>query len=325
MRLLTAAAALALAVLPGWATIAQASPLELKQVSADAKWVAHLDVDALWEMTVVEKGWQKMLETRENAKQRLSDLRDRIGMDITKDIHAVTAYGTEMRPEGAVLIVNAKVDKQRVMELAERAPDHEVDKYRTHEIHTWTTRQRGQTRTVAASFYKPDIVVLAGSTKSLELALDVLAGREPGIFPDSPLSGKVAAGTVAMLRVAGLSEAELPGRLQMLRQVKSLRFAAGENKSDMFLRAEAEMNDTETAGRAKTMLEGFRAMAEGAIRDNPDARKMLDALKVTSDGKTLTLEWSASAEEIWKMADEFAERAAERRAMRRSRAPKEGI
>jgi hypothetical protein len=85
------------------------------------------------------------------------------------------------------------------------------------------------------------------------------------------------------------------------------------------------MNDAETAGRAKTMLDGFRAMAVGAIRDNPEAKKMIDAMKVTSDGKKLKMEWSASADEVWEMADEFAERAAERRAMRRNRTPKEGI
>ncbi len=33
-----------------------AAPLELKQVAADAKWLAHLDVDAIRASTVAQKG-----------------------------------------------------------------------------------------------------------------------------------------------------------------------------------------------------------------------------------------------------------------------------
>jgi len=42
----------------GFAGLAQASPLDLKQVSAEAKWAAHLDVDAL----MASKSMQKVRE-----------------------------------------------------------------------------------------------------------------------------------------------------------------------------------------------------------------------------------------------------------------------
>ena len=38
--------ALAVAVVLGFVAVVRAEPLDLKQVSADAKWAAHLDVDA---------------------------------------------------------------------------------------------------------------------------------------------------------------------------------------------------------------------------------------------------------------------------------------
>jgi len=158
----------------------------------------------------------------------------------------------------------------------------------------------------------------------LRSGLDVLAGKQPGVFPDSPLSGKVAPGTALMMRVSGLSEAEVPGRMQMLRKINLLQVAMGEDDGKMFIRADAEMADTETVEQATAMIGGLRALATQATAENEQAKKLLGAVKVSSDDKTLTIKWSMPADELWEMADDFSDRAAERRSQRRPGGSEDG-
>ena len=91
MRLLKIASGLALVL--GLAAAANAAPLDPKQVPAEAKWLMHVDVDAMRQATVVQKAWKKGLEMHKEAQQHLDKLKTAIGMDICKDLHGVTAYG----------------------------------------------------------------------------------------------------------------------------------------------------------------------------------------------------------------------------------------
>ena len=141
---------LALAAGLGFVAAARAEPLNLAQVPADAKWVGHVDVDAVWASTVVKKAWKKGLELRKDAQARLDKLRERIGMDITKDVHGLTAYGKEPGKETGVLIVHAKLDQKFLLDKAEKAPDHKVEKFESYDLHSWTAKHHEHTRTVWA-------------------------------------------------------------------------------------------------------------------------------------------------------------------------------
>ena len=139
---------LALAAGLGWTAAAQAEPLDLAQVAADAKWVAHLDVDALRASTVVEKAWKKGLEMHKDAQAHLDKLREKIGLDICKDVHGLTAYGKEPGKHTGVLIVHAKLDQKFLLDKAQKAPDHKVTKFESYDLHSWTAKHHGQSRTV---------------------------------------------------------------------------------------------------------------------------------------------------------------------------------
>jgi len=58
-KMLLLGVGLALAAGLGWTASARAEPLDPAQVSAEAKWLAHLDVDAMRASTVVQRAWKK--------------------------------------------------------------------------------------------------------------------------------------------------------------------------------------------------------------------------------------------------------------------------
>ena len=62
--------AIAMSAVLGLATIGRAEPLDLKQVAAEAKWVMHVDVDALRASIVVQKAYQKCLEMHKDAARK---------------------------------------------------------------------------------------------------------------------------------------------------------------------------------------------------------------------------------------------------------------
>ena len=186
MKLVGISVALALAVVLGFACLVQAAPLDLKQVAADAKWLVHVDVDAIRASTVVQKGWDKCMAMDKNAEKHLDMLRDHIGMDLRTDLHGMTFYGKEVGKETGVLIVHAKADQHKLLEMAKMAPEYKVVKSGLLEIHTWTHKHGKMTVTVAGAFVKPDVMVFASCPEELKAALAVLAGKCTASAPIRP-------------------------------------------------------------------------------------------------------------------------------------------
>jgi hypothetical protein len=304
---------IALAVVLALAAASQAAPLDLKEVAADAKWLGHLDVDAIKASTVVEKAWHHAMSMHPDAKERIDDLSKKIGMDPRKDLHGITCYGKQIGQHEGVMIVHAKVDRKLLLEKAEKAPDHKVTKYGRYDLHTWTAKGPKGEHPAAGAFFGPEVLVFAGSLDDLRAALDVLGGKAASVGSSSPLAGNVLPGTTVLFRVSGIAEAKLPEKAVLAKQTESFRFATGEYKGESFFRAKAVMTNTKVVDQVKAMIEGARAAANLFCPD-PDAKKMINAAKVTSDGTTLNIAWSASANDVWSLLEKHAKAMAERRA-----------
>ena len=150
----------------GWVGLVRAEPLDLKQVSADAKWVAHIDVDAMRASTVLQKAHEQMLKQHPEAEKHLTEVREMWKFNPCTDMQGATFYDTQIKKGSGVAIVYAKVDQQLMLEKAKQAPEHRVVTYGNYELHSWThakgsKHQRGMTGT----FYKPDVLVLATRSK----------------------------------------------------------------------------------------------------------------------------------------------------------------
>jgi hypothetical protein len=303
-------------------SMAQAAPLDLKTVAADAKWLIHVDIDALHASTVFQKARETCLAEHKEIAERLDKLPELIGMDPRNDLHGVTAYGMQIGKHEGVLIVNAAVNRKVLLEKAEKAPDHKVLKQGGYEIHTWTHKDHGGSHTVAGAFFKPDVLVFSHCPVELQSALDVLAGKKPSAGSDSPLAGRIPTGTSVLMRVAGIAEAELPGKAPPLaKQIESFRFVIGENEGKSFFRAKANATSTETVGLLKAVVDGGVALAKLHTAKDDLAKRMVDAVRVTVDGKTLTLLWSSPASDVWEMMQKHAKWMAEKRAKSGKLAP----
>ena len=227
---------MAMAVVLGLAAVGRAEPLELKQVAADAKWVMHVDVDALWASVVVQKAYRKCLEMHPDAEKKMDVVCGMVGMDPRKDLHGVTVYGKDTNKEHGVMIVHANVNQTLLLAMVAKAPDHKATSYGSYELHSWTHKGwKKESHTMTGVFYKPNMMVFAGCGEAVKAALDVLDGKSAGITgKESPLAGRTLPGSIFVARASAIDPKT---RCPVLKQAESFRVALGENKGESFYRA----------------------------------------------------------------------------------------
>jgi hypothetical protein len=246
---------------------------------------------------------------KDHAGQHFDTIRDKIGIDLRKDLHGITVYGPDADKTHAVAIVFSTVNQQLLLDKAQRATDHKVTKHGDIDIHSWTQRHVGKSETAAGAFYKPDVLVFASSPNGVAAAIDVLDGKSPGITDaKSPLGGRPPAGATLVVRSTAIPEA--PKSL-VLKEIESFRIALGENVGRSFYHASAVMKSPEAAAQFKAINDGLKALAALRFSGDADVTKLIDGLKTTVSDKTLLVRWEASVDDVWKVVEKIGKKAAE--------------
>jgi hypothetical protein len=289
------ALAIALSTLTGGA---MAAPLDLKQVAADSKWLAHVDVDALRASTVVRNAWHAATEKHKDIQAKLILAGGMLGMDLTKDIHGLTFYGKTIGKPQGVVIVAGQFDPTRLAALGAILPGRELATHGDYKIASWKHDCHGHPCTTAGTMRGKDQIVMAGSVDDLKAALDVLDGKAAGLTADSPLAGNAPPGTSFLLRVQGIKDADLPCKIPLVKETESFRMVAGEQNGQSFIRTRHTMTDPSVAALALQVVEGRKAEAALLLPDEL-GRKFMAAMAPKVEGSTITVLWSASADEVW--------------------------
>ncbi|MBN2475444.1 MAG: hypothetical protein JXB62_12605 [Pirellulales bacterium] len=289
-----------------------AEPLDRGQVAADAKWLAHIDFDAAKNTKTAQRVHDRWLGLQQ-AKWGLQLIRSTTGMDLARDLHSISAYGTRFVPQSGVVIVRAKVDRQSLLNLLEREPSYRTSTYGDYTLHNWQTRKDDPQasdgkQTLTGCFYGPELIVLGQDAAEVRTAIDVLDGDAPGLAGgDSPLSANVPPGTAFEAKVTGLAdlaEAEVPFVSPLAHQCRFLALAAGEHEDKVFVQARYEGRSTEVATRVGNIVQGLRALAELQHGDNENAMAALGALKVTVAEKTVTVDWRMPADVVIELIED---------------------
>ncbi|HLA84415.1 MAG TPA: hypothetical protein VJL29_06450 [Thermoguttaceae bacterium] len=307
-RFLLAAVALALVVPASWA-----GPLDVRQISADARWVAHLDVDALRTTQAAEQ-YLKPLLAKERAQAGLQKLREAGGFDLAADLHGVTLYGTRFEPRRGVVIFHADAVETRLVAFLETQPDYKTTEYGRHAVHSWTDRHSGS-HTVIGCLYRPGkssdesvqeplLVLIAHNPSDMRRAIDVVDGKAASLDgDDSPLvAGAEQRASkkpvVVMLGAGGLAEAALPLKSPVLRQCDMLNVVLGETDGEAFLACRLAAKSDEGAKNIEQVVQGLLAMGRLAGDANENLKKVLETVELSLDGKTVELRWHGQAADV---------------------------
>ena len=111
-----------------------AAPLELKQVPGDAKWVVHVDFDALRASTVVQRLHKLAVAKHPGAEVMCNTMKALSGIDPRHDLHGATFFGNKLVPHQGTLILHASMDKAKITALGEKLPHREIGRASCREI-----------------------------------------------------------------------------------------------------------------------------------------------------------------------------------------------
>lgn len=291
-------------LLPTWAivvvlgAVAQAEPLITKQVAADAKWLVHADVDAMKD-AAVPRTVGTILLGLPGAAENLKKFSYAIGMDPAEHLHNVTIYGWRYAEDRGVVVVQAEVNQPRLTAFLKTRPGYRAESYGDHTLMAWTENQgRKNEHATTGCFQRPNVMVFGRDPEEVRKALDVLDGSSPGLAEGgSLLAGQAPDGTMLEARALDLGDAKLPFKSPLVRKSKFLSVALGEHQSEAFAVARVVTESAEVANQVRAVLEGLLAMAELQFDSDPQMTKLVQAVIVSTNDETVTVECRGPADD----------------------------
>jgi len=286
--------ALALGAAATW-TVA-AAPLQKARVAADARWVVHLDVEALLATAVGQTLVREALGPRLDGPS--GALKQQLGFDFDwRRIRSVTLYGSEFagpeQPHG-VMLVDTDMDVAQGLEAA-LAKLAAVGHNGARELQRLEDGASPLYCVKGQLFVAPTrgAPVIVGKARDATLrARKVLAGDAPNLdaapgFGEFCQAGK---GFFFLAAAQGFSEAApFPPQAQVLKLADGLRFNLGEFAEEVRANLALSTRTPESARQIQQIVQGLLALAMLSQADNQDLQSLLQGTRVTLDDKIVTL------------------------------------
>jgi hypothetical protein len=276
----------------GMAGLVHAAPVDLKQVSADAVWLAHLDADAMRASTVWDKRYARHDEKCRAIAAACDELREASQVfNAARDLRSITLYGPRFAADSGVAIVRANFDEAMLKVLAEaikKQPDYRSVKHGRHGLHAWTHAKGTQhEHPLAVCFAKPDLLIVGASSDNVTRALDVLDGVKPNIVnKGSPLAYPMPIETLFVARAVGPWTDVFSAQSPILQRSRWIGVALCEKDSEKdgkkvkeaFLTADLAARDSKVAEELRSVIEV--ALTEALATDDADVADVINTLEV---------------------------------------------
>ena len=287
-----------------------AGSLQPEQVSAKAKWVVHLDVEALvgsgLGQYLVARGKQK----HKDAEAKLKEFTASFGFDPLKDLQSVTLYGETFGPAAGVAIIRGRYDKDKLLKLLADNQDHKELKYGERVLHRWSQSPEGKDDDGMriGAFYSDEVVVIARTEAVLKKAIDVLAGEQASLAKqESSLLPEAPEGTFLIAAADGFTAPEgVAPTAAVLKKLTGGTAVVGQNGDTVFPKVSRKCKNEEDATRIRKMVEGLLAFVQmsqepaGAPVGNVPAEvaAILADAKASATGNTVLLEVSTALADL---------------------------
>ena len=279
--------------------VAGAKPFDPRQLSAQAKWFVHADVDQFKKTRLGKFA----LQQTESFSKVLKPLELMLKMEFRKDIDGLTLYGTGQGEAEAAVIVHGKFDRKHLTALA-KTDEFMVlfgdIKHREHVIHRKEDKEGAHYFCLKMNH----TLLMSDGLKTLRGALDVLDGKADHLKPDSIVT-KATAGKHPFFLV-GLVDFEALGELdadsKVFEKMKSLCFTLGEAEDNIQGRLLVQPRDRKTGEQILQIFKGMVAMVQILPEENDTElqklKQFVEALKFELKESFVTVNWKQPVQAI---------------------------
>jgi hypothetical protein len=272
--------------------LARADALNKQHVSADAKWLVHVDCDYLRQTKVGEFLFNRFLapkiaEVGASFKLDASNLVQRIS--------SLTAYGTDFKkgPDAnGVLLINSDAETQKALEgllVAQMLADTNGPVQKISEADAPALYSFGGQVFIAPQKGGP--IVISKAEDQVETARELLAGKGQSLAASKNLQ-TLAPASDSFFFVAAAEALELPklpAEAKILQMAEGVRVALGEKAERVFLDLGLRAKTSEVTKEIQQVIEGMVALVKISQAENTELMDLAKSTKVTSSNQLVSL------------------------------------
>ncbi len=285
------------------------APLERSQVAADAKWLLHLDVEALLK-SQLGAGLTKAV-----VAEAGDDLKEDAGLDlpaIIRNTGAIMAYGTDYKSgkdgKGILIWQGSKEIEQIasafLVQQAEAAKagagNVKVVRSGSQPVYAFGDDMHVQVRPGGG-------LILGRTVAQIDDATQVLDGRAPSLKDRATFAeySALPGGFFFLALAEGFNQnAEVPPQASVLKLADGGRIALGEADGKLRLQLTLKAQSEEVTQQIQQVVQGLLAIVTMTQTEAPELQEMIRGTKVNADGKRVTVDLTIPTEAALKQINE---------------------
>ncbi|MBN2590215.1 MAG: hypothetical protein JXA96_10170 [Sedimentisphaerales bacterium] len=260
----------------------------IERIGLDANWFAQFDC-GLFLKSVSGEAIKKHL-TELDVEKRLEDFAIYFGFNPLEDVQNVMLYGQGNDRDKAVLLIEGKFNKERLLALVGMNAEFKEIVYDDITIQQWretdkNVQQSAEGRMIYGCFFRDDLIMLCSGLSCLKDAIDVMKGTRKStseeIFKDSLLLD-----SNVFLHIAAKDIAQLLGdepNAAVLKQTEQIIIGVGQDSENIFACVKLKAKSQETARNISKLVDGIIALLSLAGDEQPELAKIGQMIKLTTD------------------------------------------
>jgi len=297
MKIMTRAGVCAVSICLLLACTAWAGPFRANDVAADAKWVAHIDVQELVSSQIGKFFLEQM--DKEGDLAKIEAFGTIVEFNPMEDLYSVTAYGTDFEEEEGVAILKGRFDAEKIEALMTTEGSLEKRSHEGCKLLKWFDGDE----TFYVCFFKPEVIIFSNSVKLVENAVSVMNGDLDRLRDGGALDGMYSLPDGTFLSASAYEFENLipddESHADLLKKAKKVFVLVGECEGSNFVKVILQVQDRETAEMIYDIGKGLKAVGSliGGIEE-PELAELIKAVDLNLNGKKIILQISKPTTEL---------------------------
>ena len=282
----------------------QAAKVDKINISKDAKFAAHLDLDAFRASEIGTTMLKKMRQdfSLPEGSEKLDALVEIIGFDPLTAIQSATLSGNGEEDNG-ILVVKHKATSTKLLAFMKLDEHYRKTEHGKHEIHGAGAPGDGERGYV--SFVSDTTAVLAPSREQAAKAIDLVNGKGAArqVPPSLDMISKKAKSVFLMAYADVESLKEHIDDVNVNQMAKQAALVLGESDGKLVLSLAVDAYNADTAEQMEAMVNGLIGFARLGQEENPEIKDVLKGLKVTRNEATVSIHFAIGVDKFFELID----------------------
>ncbi len=286
-----------------------AAPLDRAQVAADAKWLLHLDVEALLKSQL---GNSLMKSVIAEAGE---DLKEDAGLDLSKILQStasIMAYGTDFnsgKDGKGVLVWQGSKEIEQIASgfLVQQAEAAKAGGGNVKLVRPGDQPVYAFGEDMHVMVRPGGGLILGRAVDQIDAATQVMESKAPSLKGQTTFSEYAAlpGGFFFLALADGFNQAaNVPPQASVLKLAEGGRLALGEAEGKLRLQLTLKAQTAEVTQQIQQVVQGLLAIVTMSQSEAPELQEVIRATRINTDDKRVTLELAIPIEAALKQIHE---------------------